>query len=119
MTNFDRIKSMTVDEFASFLAEGSFIAKADSYICGKCKREHGGRCPTADDTDCMFNEDATATIKRWLEGEAEETNTREKLIRIVADATKGISRYRVEKIVDRLFSEGVILPSSEEAGDDK
>ena len=38
---------------------------------------------------------------------------REKLIKIVADATKGISRYRVAQIVDRLFSEGVILPSSE------
>ncbi len=74
-TNFDRIKAMSVDELASFLAEkavnGDFIVMADGYICSKCKRENGGHCPTPDDSDCMYNEDDTATIKRWLEGEVE------------------------------------------------
>ena len=76
-TNFDRLKAMSVDELASFLAEhatenGAFIQMADSYICRKCKRDNGGHCPTPDDSDCMYMEDDTATIKRWLEGEVEE-----------------------------------------------
>lgn len=77
VTNFDRLKSMTVDELASFLANnavegGQFIQMADSYICRNCKKKNGGRCPTPDDSDCMYSEDDTATIKRWLEGEVEE-----------------------------------------------
>ncbi len=76
VTNFDRIKAMSVDELASFIAEnsenGGFIMMADRYICRKCKRENGGRCPTPDDSDCMYSEDDTATIKRWLEGEVQE-----------------------------------------------
>ena len=75
-TNFDRIKYMSVDELASFIVEvsnsGGFITMADRYICTKCQREHGGRCPTPDDIGCMFDNDCTATIKRWLEGEVEE-----------------------------------------------
>ena len=74
MSNYDRIKAMSVDEFASFLAEnavegGAFIGMADRYICRKCKMENGGQCPAPDDGDCLYVEDDTATIKRWLEGE--------------------------------------------------
>lgn len=76
-TNFDRLKAMSVDELASFLANnavegGQFIQMADSYICRKCKKRNGGQCPVPDDVGCLFLEDDTATIKRWLEGEVEE-----------------------------------------------
>ena len=76
MSNYDKIKAMSVDELASFLAEnavngGVFIGMADGYICRKCKRENGGHCPVPDDVGCLFNEDDAATIKRWLEGEVE------------------------------------------------
>lgn len=76
-TNFDRIKSMTVDEMASYFAyisgrDYGFITVADHYICCKCKKEHGGECPVSDDEKCLYENDNTSTIKYWLEGEANE-----------------------------------------------
>lgn len=75
-TNFDRLKAMSVDELASFLANnavegGAFIQMADSYLCRNCKKRNGGRCPVPDDSNCLFLEDDTTTIKSWLEGEVE------------------------------------------------
>ena len=77
VTNFDRLKAMSIDELASFLAKnategGAFIQMADSYICRNCKKRNGGHCPVPDDVGCLFLEDDTVTIKRWLEGEVEE-----------------------------------------------
>lgn len=75
-TNYDRIKSMTVDEMATFFAHISergdgFIQIADHYICQKCKKDHGGKCPMSDDKNCLYDNDNTATLKYWLEGEVE------------------------------------------------
>lgn len=72
-TWYDRIKAMPFDELVSFFVylEGNgIIATADKHICGKCKKEHGGRCPIKGDEDCPYNDSAKETIKRWLEGEA-------------------------------------------------
>ena len=77
MTNYDRIKAMTIDEMASFFANVSkkgigLIEMADRYICQKCKKEHGGHCPVSDDEKCLYSHDNATTIKYWLEGEVEE-----------------------------------------------
>lgn len=76
-TNFDRIKAMTIDDMASFFAHisergGGFISVADHYICQKCKKEHGGKCPMSDDEGCLYENDNINTLKYWLEGEVSE-----------------------------------------------
>ena len=75
-TNCDRLKSMSIDELASFLAKhaingGDFIKMADGYLCRNCKKRNGGLCPVPDDASCLFLEDDVTTIKRWLAGEVE------------------------------------------------
>ena len=72
-TNYERIKDMSLDEMVSLfvdLDKKNIIVTADRYICNKCKKEHGGRCPVADDDICLYDESAKDTIKHWLEGEA-------------------------------------------------
>lgn len=76
-TNYDRIRMMTVDEMASYFAyiserSDGFIQIADHYICKKCKKEHGGKCPVRDDEKCLYENDNTNTLKYWLEGKAEK-----------------------------------------------
>ena len=56
VTEFDRIKKMSVDEMAEFLAEN------DDNCCF-CTRRDEGVCLTP---DCKFH------IKQWLETEVEE-----------------------------------------------
>lgn len=73
-TLYDRIKSMTLDEMASFFADvykDDIIATADRYICRKCKAEHGGHCPIGDDDKCLYDNSDKETIKLWLEGRAD------------------------------------------------
>lgn len=72
MTNYERIKNMSLDEMAGFFAETiktDFIVMADKYICNKCRAEHGGVCPIGDDDKCLYENDNKSTIKMWLEGE--------------------------------------------------
>ena len=76
-TNYERIKSMTIDDMASFFASvsescGDFIQMADRYICQKCKKEHGGKCPVSDGDRCLYEYDDVTTLKYWLEGEVEQ-----------------------------------------------
>lgn len=77
MRNFDRIKSMSLDELASFFADlasrgDGIIEMADSYICRRCKRGNGGHCPVDIDTEpCLYDAANTQTMKYWLEGEVE------------------------------------------------
>ena len=75
MTNFDRIKAMSLDEMASFFADlykNDIIATADKYICRKCKAEHGGHCPIGDDDKCLYDLSDKETISLWLKGSAYE-----------------------------------------------
>lgn len=77
MTLYERIKSMSLDELASFLTyleSRGIIATADRYICRKCKAEHGGRCLIGDDDKCLYDAGTKETIKLWLEGEADEVS---------------------------------------------
>ena len=72
-TLFDKIKEMSLDELATFLAynyKHDMIAMADRYICRKCKAKHGG-CPITDDEPCLYDLSDQETIKLWLEGEVD------------------------------------------------
>ena len=74
MNLFEKIKAMSLDEMATFLAKtykDDIIATADRYICRKCKVEHGGHCPIRDDDKCLYDCSDEATIKLWLEGSAD------------------------------------------------
>ena len=71
ITLYERIKAMSLDEMAAFLAKiyhDDIIATADRYICRKCKSEHGGHCPIGDDDKCLYDNSDKETIKLWLEG---------------------------------------------------
>ncbi len=76
VTNFDRLKEMTVDEMAAFLVklgESHIITECDHYICVRCKRNHGGKCPVKLDSDpCLYDASDIQTVKYWLEGEVIE-----------------------------------------------
>lgn len=74
MTNFEKIKSMTLDELSVFFAQTvrhDIIEVADRYICRKCRADHNGTCPMVDDI-CPYDRGDVATVSLWLEGEAEE-----------------------------------------------
>ena len=71
ITLFERIKAMSLDEMATFLANiyhDDIIVTADKYICRKCKLEHGGHCPVGDNDECLYENNDKETIKLWLEG---------------------------------------------------
>lgn len=56
MTNFEKIKDMSVEELAEILNE--------SFACD--------RCPNAEFCDCTIGESCTDTWIKWLESEVEE-----------------------------------------------
>ena len=73
-TNYERIKAMSLDEMAQFfgaLVNKNIIETADSYICNRCRKNHGGHCPIKDDDKCIYDMDDVSTMKLWLGGDAE------------------------------------------------
>lgn len=74
MTNFEKIKSMTIDELTQFFLTFDMQAISDGLFCG------GGICPHKvgkyecglGDGNCIYvkNNDDFTPIKMWLESEA-------------------------------------------------
>ena len=72
-TLFDEIKEMSVTDLADFLTDVEPIPhRVDRYICRKCKKEHGGKCP-CNDGDCLYGSYTESDLTReWLLQEVEE-----------------------------------------------
>lgn len=70
MTNADKIRSMTNDELANFLAMGDFDTTIGCDFCKSiCPYRVMGECTYDEPPSCAFTDDIT-TIKYWLETEA-------------------------------------------------
>lgn len=60
MTNFERIKNMSIDEMAKIIAKGTGLR-----CCDCCIRKGAAAC---------YSEDCVANIKQYLESEAEKND---------------------------------------------
>ena len=69
MTNYEKIKSMSVDEMTAFI-----ITKLAFFPCELCEREHNASCT---------HEDCFNIHKKWLESEAEPTYCKDKQNKLV------------------------------------
>ena len=69
----DKIRGMFVTELADFLSDVEPIPhRVDRYVCRKCKKEHGGKCP-CNDGDCLYGSYTESDLTReWLLQEVEE-----------------------------------------------
>jgi excisionase family DNA binding protein len=70
LTLYERIKAMSLDEMASFLAEYEHI-EATNYNCSRCEKEHGGECLIDEKNldGCPWTKEET--VKRWLESKTQ------------------------------------------------
>lgn len=70
MTQYERIRNMTIEEMAEFLEKNGsdkFHEKTDGYQCRACHLRINGKCELADDDLCPFMD--TYGVKQWLESE--------------------------------------------------
>ena len=70
VTNIEKIKAMSTEELAIFLLNlGNVETMLDHHYCTKCKKENGGRCPIADDEECLYGFNDSVLMQGWLESE--------------------------------------------------
>lgn len=67
MTNFEKIKDMTVNEIADFLVCGC-VTTAQLDFCSNCQKEHNNECVT--EGFCLYSD--WYIMKWWLEQPAEK-----------------------------------------------
>lgn len=68
MTNYERIKNMSIEELAQFLEENgsdNFRGMTDGLLCRMCERRYEFAC----EADCPYLD--TYGVKQWLESEVE------------------------------------------------
>ena len=100
MTNYDRIRNMSVEEMANFLLDIGFDYEYGDYVTGSNERY----------ADYDY-EKALAEEIKWLESEVESESDRDRLIEILkVPIFPHLDVEPAEVVADYLLENGVIVP---------